>query len=83
MTALITLDDLTAASERTGAPVPSFEAVRDEMAARDTRDTSRDLAPLVAAPDAVRLDTTALTVDEQVETVVQAALAAAAPPPAR
>ncbi|HEX9952915.1 MAG TPA: (d)CMP kinase [Rubricoccaceae bacterium] len=77
------LDDLTVLSERTGAPVPSFETVRDEMAARDARDTSRDLAPLVAAPDAVLLDTTTLTVDEQVETVVQAALAAAAPHPAR
>ncbi len=70
------LDDLTVLSERTGAAVPSFETVRDEMAARDARDASRDLAPLVAAPDAIRLDTTALTVDEQVDIVIQAVKAA-------
>ena len=73
------LDDLAAASARTGTPVPAFEAVRSEIAARDDRDRSRDLAPLHAAPDAVLLDTTALSVDEQVETVVQAVLAAADP----
>ena len=72
------LDDLAVLSERTGAAVPAFETVRDEMAARDTRDASRDLAPLVAAPDAVVLDTTALSVDEQVETVVRAVHAAQA-----
>jgi cytidylate kinase len=74
------LDDLAVAGARTGAPVPSFEAVRAEMDARDARDLTRDLAPLRAAPDAVTLDTTALSVDEQVEAVVRAALAASATP---
>src|SRR5438128_1536780 len=34
---------------------------------RDQRDTDRDLAPMVPAPDAIRLDTTHLTLDEVVE----------------
>ena len=72
-------DDLVVLSERTGAAVPAFETVRSDLADRDARDRSRDLAPLRAAPDAVLLDTTALSVDEQVETVVRAALAAAQP----
>ncbi|HEX8386683.1 MAG TPA: (d)CMP kinase [Rubricoccaceae bacterium] len=71
-------DDLVAAVARTELPVPSFETVRAEIAARDARDQTRDLAPLHAAPDAVVLDTTVLSVDDQVETVVQAALAATA-----
>ncbi len=74
------LDDLAVVSERTGAAVPAFETVRAEMAARDARDASRDLAPLVAAHDAVRLDTTALTVEEQVDVVVRAVHAATGPP---
>ena len=64
------LDDLAPA--RTGEAVPTFETVRAEIAARDVRDETRAIAPLRAAPDAVLLDTTALSVDEQVETVVQA-----------
>ena len=70
------LDDLVVLSDRTGAAVPAFETVRAEIAARDARDQSRALAPLVPAPDAVALDTTAMSVDEQVDAVVQAARAA-------
>ena len=73
------LDDLVVLAARTGAAVPAFETVRDDLAARDARDRTRAVAPLRAAPDAVLLDTTALSVDEQVETVVRAALAAAQP----
>ena len=70
------LDDLAAA--RTDEAVPTFETVRAELAARDVRDETRAIAPLRAAPDAVRLDTTALSVDEQVEAVVRAVRAAEA-----
>ena len=56
----------------------AFETVRAEIAARDARDAGRALAPLRPAPDARRLDTTALSVDEQVEAVLAAVRAAQA-----
>src|SRR5207248_6793164 len=42
-------------------------AVREELRARDTQDTTRALAPLRKAPDAIELDTSELTEDEVVE----------------
>lgn len=50
----------------------ALDQVRAELAERDRRDESRDVAPLKAAPDAVTLDTTALTIDQQVESVLDA-----------
>ncbi len=50
----------------------AFRRVRAELEDRDHRDQVRALAPLRAAPDAVTLDTTALSVDEQVERVLDA-----------
>ena len=44
-------------------------AIRD----RDARDTARDHSPLVAAADAVELDTTALTIEAVVAAVVELA----------
>jgi cytidylate kinase len=41
-----------------------------EQAIRDERDRSRALAPLVAAPDAVQLDTTGLSFEEVVDRIV-------------
>ena len=64
--------DLAALAARTGDAPPAFDTVRAEMAERDRRDASRDLAPLVAAPDAVTLDTTALDIDAQVARVLDA-----------
>lgn len=52
---------------------PDFTRVEEEaraLAARDRADSSRRLAPLVAAPDAVVLDTTSLSLDQQVERIV-------------
>ncbi len=50
------------------------EADLDEVLAgivdRDTRDSTRPIAPLVAARDAVHVDTTGLTFDEVVAKVV-------------
>jgi cytidylate kinase len=43
------------------------------VAERDRRDASREHSPMVAAPDAVRVDTTGLTVDEVVERIVSLA----------
>jgi cytidylate kinase len=51
----------------------SAEAVRREaaqLAARDQADATRPVAPLRVAPDAVRVDTTALSLGEQVARVV-------------
>ncbi len=64
--------DLYTLAARTGAAVPTFETVRAEIADRDARDTGRHLAPLVAAPDAVHLDTTRLHIDAQTEAVLDA-----------
>ncbi len=52
------------------------ERVRREsqdLAARDAADSNRRVAPLKAADDAVLLDTTALTLEEQVRQVVELA----------
>ena len=62
-------------------PDPDAEAldrVRTELAERDRRDREREMSPLRAAPDAVTLDTTALTIDQQVEAVLDAVRAHAA-----
>jgi CMP/dCMP kinase len=37
---------------------------------RDARDAGREHSPMVAAPDAIEVDTTGLTVDEVVERIV-------------
>jgi cytidylate kinase len=42
----------------------TLQTVRDDMEARDAADASREAAPLVPAPDAITLDTTALGADE-------------------
>jgi cytidylate kinase len=42
----------------------------EEIAARDERDATRESSPMVAADDAVELDTTGLTIDEVVDRLV-------------
>jgi cytidylate kinase len=41
---------------------------------RDARDASRSIAPLVAAPDAVELDTTAMRPEQVVDAIVELAI---------
>jgi cytidylate kinase len=56
-----------------GKPVDA-DAMREEIAAlgaRDDADSSRAIAPLRPADDAVLLDTTGLTFDEQVDRIVE------------
>ncbi len=48
------------------------EAAR-KIAARDAYDSSREVAPLTRSPDAVVVDTTDMSFDEQVERIVQLA----------
>ena len=50
-------------ARRRGQPV-------DEVRDRDARDAGREHSPMVAAPDAIEVDTTGLTIDEVVERVV-------------
>ncbi len=47
-----------------------IEDVVEELRRRDTRDTSRAVAPLKHYPDAVFLDTTGLSVDQAVEKIL-------------
>jgi cytidylate kinase len=54
-------------AEQIGADV---ETVRAEQAIRDERDTTREHSPLTAAPDAVQLDTTGLSLDDVIARVV-------------
>ena len=60
-------------AERGGGRTPEpAELAReaDVLTARDRADSTRRVAPLQAAADAVRLDTTRLSLEEQVSTVV-------------
>ena len=53
-----------------------FERLSQEIAERDRKDETRSTAPLRMAPDAHRLDTTGLSLDEVVAEVVRLARAA-------
>jgi CMP/dCMP kinase len=55
---------------RHGIPAP-IEQVADDLARRDRRDRERTDSPLVAAADAVRLDTSPLSIEAQVEEVLK------------
>jgi cytidylate kinase len=50
-----------------------LEAEAAALAARDEADSTRTVAPLIAAPDAVPLDTTAMTFSDQVRLIVELA----------
>jgi cytidylate kinase len=45
----------------------------EEIAIRDNKDSGRDISPLRKADDAIVLDTTDLTIDEQVDFIVKKA----------
>jgi cytidylate kinase len=51
----------------------SLPALSAEIAERDRRDTTRSVAPLVAVPEAVVVDSTALSIEEVVRRVVELA----------
>jgi cytidylate kinase len=50
-----------------------LDSLRREIAQRDRMDATRDASPLMKAPGAIEIDTSKLSVDEQVELVVEAA----------
>jgi cytidylate kinase len=61
-------------NQRGGAIDPGgLEAETAALAARDEADSARAIAPLKAAPDAVPLDTTAMTFPDQVRFIVELA----------
>lgn len=51
----------------------SLAGLSAEIAERDRRDTTRAVAPLIAVPDAIIVDSTALSIEEVVERVIQLA----------
>jgi CMP/dCMP kinase len=53
-----------------GTPV-GLDVVRDEIVLRDRQDTTRALAPLRRAPDAIMVDTTDLDVEQVVEQMLR------------
>jgi len=52
---------------KTGA---SLEEVERDMRRRDEQDSTRALAPLAPAPDAIRIDSTGLGIDQVVDLMV-------------
>jgi cytidylate kinase len=52
-----------------GIATASLEELQHEIELRDQKDSSRKVSPLVQAPDAIRLDTTKLTIDEVVDKI--------------
>lgn len=53
-------------AEAAGIPPPAFGELLAELSRRDRLDSTRDVSPLRPAPDAIRLDTTGLGIDEMV-----------------
>jgi cytidylate kinase len=51
--------------------VAEVSAIREEVARRDARDRAREVAPLRAAPDAVRIDSTHLDADAVVAVMLR------------
>jgi cytidylate kinase len=51
----------------------SLAALSAEIAERDRRDTTRSVAPLIAVPDAIVVDSTALTIEAVVGRVIELA----------
>jgi cytidylate kinase len=72
----LTADPAERARRRAAELGGDEEIVLRELALRDERDRNREVAPLVAAPDAVPVDTTGLTLDEVVEQIVTLAVEA-------
>ena len=48
----------------------SLRALAEQVRARDERDMSRDVSPLVPAEDAIELDTSSLSIKEVLETIL-------------
>jgi cytidylate kinase len=72
--------DPDARAERRAAELGQDVAtVKAEQAARDLRDTTREDSPLVAATDAIEVDTTGMTIEQVVSRITELARPAATP----
>ena len=49
----------------------TVEDVKNNLSSRDKIDSSRSDSPLIKAPDAVAIDTTSVTIDEQVNLIIE------------
>lgn len=56
----------------------SLEAIEDQVRARDLQDSTRSDSPLARDPNAIVIDTTELSVEQQVQLVLEAAFRAGA-----
>src|SRR3954453_21925517 len=65
----LTADPAERARRRAAELGGDEQVVLRELVLRDERDRTRDASPLVAAPDAVPVDTTGLSLDEVVECI--------------
>lgn len=52
-------------------PNITLDAIRNDMRKRDEQDRNRSIAPLVAAKDAITIDTTSMSIDEVVNFIIQ------------
>jgi cytidylate kinase len=72
----LTADPAERARRRAAELGADEQVVLRELVMRDERDRTREASPLVAAPDAVPVDTTGLSLDEVVEQIVMLAVEA-------
>ena len=56
--------------EKQGADLP-LEQLKSEIIDRDRKDSERDISPLRKANDAIRLDTSNLTIEQQVDFIIE------------
>ncbi|MGH2958658.1 MAG: (d)CMP kinase [Solirubrobacterales bacterium] len=75
----LTADPAARAERRASELGLDVAEVAAEQAERDERDTTRDDSPLVAAPDAIEIDTTGLTIEQVVARITELARPAATP----
>jgi cytidylate kinase len=73
----LTADPDARAERRAGELGMDVAAVKAEQEERDLRDISRDESPLVAAADAVTVDTTGMSIDQVVARIIELARPAA------
>ncbi|HOQ79745.1 MAG TPA: (d)CMP kinase, partial [Candidatus Cloacimonadota bacterium] len=49
----------------------NYEQLKEELAWRDANDANRDIAPLLKANDAVEVNTTTMSIEEQVDFILK------------
>ena len=57
--------------ERLGQPIPSLDELMESIAERDAKDSTRAIAPLKQAVDAIAVVTDGMTIDQVVDRLVK------------